>query len=135
MRRILAPRLAPKLATKLATGLALLLALALLIVCVACTQGGQTDTPRKEFTGTVYRITDYYDRNGGFSALGRALPEENGEKVLTVQAGDGLIVGNKEYRVEAASLKLSFYTQNSLSEVTEWWTDYCDLWKSRGELS
>ncbi|MCL2757607.1 MAG: hypothetical protein FWD43_05970 [Coriobacteriia bacterium] len=119
-----------------ARGLAFILVLAILIVGAVCVQGcRQADTPRKEYTGTVYRITDYYDKNGGFSALGQALPEENGEKVLTVQAGDGLIVGNKEYRVEAASLKISFYTQNSLNEVVQWWTDYCELWKSRGELS
>lgn len=84
--------------------------------------------------GTVYIITDYYDENGEFSALGSALDEENAEKVLMVKADDTIIVSDHEYTVIAESLTLTFYTQPSLDEVIQWWTDYCESRIERGEV-
>lgn len=113
---------------------AFLLAFLTMVFCAACggaPANGQAGTPPPDTApaddrGTLYAIADYYDANGGFSALGLALDEENSEKVLTVKAGDILIVGNREYSVTAESLTLTFYTQPSLDEVIVWWMDYCE---------
>ena len=109
----------------------------ILLSCVSCSDNptdGQTDIPPTTNTGTVYTITDYYDENGGYSALGLALEEENAEKVLTVKADDIIIIGKNEYTVMAESLTLAFYTQPSLDEVIAWWTDYCQSRIERGEM-
>jgi hypothetical protein len=59
---------------------------------------------------------------------------ENSERVLKVQAGDVLVVGTSEYSVTAQSLTIPFYTQPSLTEVTNWWTEYCENRVGRGEM-
>jgi len=80
----------------------------------------------KTTTEKVYSIIDYYNADGKFSDLGRALPfdSKNGEPALTVKKGDVIIVGDLKYTVVAESLTLYFYTQPSLTAVIQWWTDY-----------
>ena len=95
----------------------------------------QTSTQSFNETGTVYTIIDYYDTAGGYSELGLALEEENGEKVLTVLGGDTLIVGGLKYNVTVESLTIPFYTQSSLDQVFAWWVDYCQSRTDRGELT
>ena len=117
--------------------LALLLALIIMVFCASCANtpaDEQTSTPPADDTGTVYTIKDYYDANGGFSAVGSALDEENGEKVLKVNADDTLIVGDSRYKVTAEALTLHFYTQSSLDEVIVWWTDYMGSAQERGQV-
>ena len=109
---------------------AVLLSIIMAAACASCA-GGPEPAPA-EGGGTVYIITDYYDDTGGFSSLGQALDEENSEKTLTVNEGDALAVGDREYIVTAETLTLSFYTQPSLDEVVVWWVDYCEGWKERG---
>lgn len=111
-----------------------------LFLLTACTNSaGNTDdktgtsSPLPNGTGTVYRITDYYDADGGFSSLGLALDEENSEKVLKASEGDTLIVGDQEY-VVVHSLVIPFYTQTSLDEALAWWTAYCESRVERGEM-
>jgi len=114
-----------------------LLAFIIMVWCASCAgtpANEQTSMPTSVDKGTVYTIADYYDANGGFSALKSALDEENGEKVLTVKAGDRLIVGDHAYTVIAESLTIPFYTQLSLDEVLRWWTDYCESRIARGEV-
>jgi len=74
----------------------------------------------------AYRITDYYNADGKFSDLGRALPfdSKNGEKALTVKKGDVIIAGDLKYTVTAESITLYFYTQPSFTGVIQWWADY-----------
>ena len=115
----------------------LLLAFVIMVSCASCADKpatGPPNTPPPNNKGTVYTITDYYDANGGFSALGSALDEENAEKVLTVQMDDTLLVGDHAYTVIAESLTIPFYTQPSLGEVIQWWTDYCESRIERGEV-
>ena len=85
-------------------------------------------------SGNRYTITNYYNEDGGFSALGLALEEKGSEKVLTVKGGDILMVGSRQYTVTANSLTLSFYTQPSLANVTRWWTDYLNSWAEGGAV-
>jgi len=113
------------------------LALIIIALCVSCADepvNEPTSTPPTDGGGTVYTITDYYDVNGGYSDLGLALDEENGEKTLTVKSGDTLIVGGHSYSVTAEILTIPFYTQPSLDEVVDWWTDYCENRIERGEM-
>ena len=117
--------------------LVVLLTVVMLLLCASC-----ADTPPNEPTnalpadaaGTVYTIADYYNADGGFSALGLALNEENAEKVLTATGGDTLIVGDHAYSVTAESLTLTLYTQPSMDEVIEWWMEYCEGWEAQGEM-
>jgi hypothetical protein len=37
--------------------------------------------------------------------------------------------------VTAESLTLSFYTQPSLAEVIQWWTDYVEIWEEGGIIA
>ena len=85
-------------------------------------------------SGSKYIITDYYDEDGGFSALGLALEEKNTEKQMTVTVGDLLIIGDQQYIVAANSLTLSFYTQPSLNNAIKWWTDYLNSWEESGKV-
>ena len=117
----------------------LLLILIISVTCTAC--GGKTstgtpqvNTPTASVTGTTYTIKSYYDSEGGYSALGLALTEENGEKVLTVNSGDTIIVDGISYSVTAETLTIPFYTQPSLDEVSDWWTEYCESRIERGEV-
>ena len=113
----------------LALGLAFALVLPLLVsltLLAACANTSRNPQTSPDATGTAYKITDYYTTSGSFSARGLALKEENSEKVLTVNAGDTLVVSGHTYRITDASITLSFYTQPSLNEVIEWWTDYCE---------
>ena len=123
----------------LAYGLVFLFVVSLLTACggnVSNTPSNeQTATPPTDDTGDGCKILDYYNADGGFSALGLALDEENSEKVLTVTAGETLIAGTSKYIVTAESIVLCFYTQPSLAEVIEWWTDYCEGLKNIGELA
>ena len=116
---------------------AFLLGTMIVALCVSCANkpaSESTEAPPPSDKGTVHTITDYYDANGGFSALGLALDEENAEKVLSVKVGDTLIVGDHEYTVTAESLTIPFYTQPSLDEVIQWWADYCESRIERGEV-
>jgi len=83
----------------------------------------------------AYIITDYYNVDGSFSALGLALEEVNAEKTLVLNEGDIFIVNERQYRVMAESLVLSFYTQSSLDDVIQWWTDYVKIWSEDGIIS
>jgi len=115
-----------------------LLAVAILLLCASCTgtplgePTSTTSAPPTDDTGTVYTIADYYNASGEFSALGRALDEENAEKVLRIYSGDTLVVGDRGYSVATESLTLTFYTQPSLEEAITWWTEYCEGWKAQG---
>ena len=84
----------------------------------------------------VIKITDYYNQDGKFSALGAALPADSksGDKVLTVKNGDIIIVGDKQYKVTADSLAFELYTQPSIDKVIVWWTDYMNDWKDSGKI-
>jgi len=93
----------------------------------------------KDGAGTIpegaFRITEYYNVNGKLSALGEALPaNSDGEKTLTVKKGDIVVVGDKQYKVAADSLTLSFYTQPSSEQVITWWTDYMKDWLDSGDV-
>jgi len=124
-----------------------ILVLAMLLSCAACagtpasdqtstpTSNDRTSTAPTNNTGTVYKIADYYNADGSFSALGLVLNEEDTEKVLTVKDGDTIIVDNQKYSVTAESLTLPFYTQSSLDGVIEWWKDYCDSRIERDEMT
>ena len=101
----------------------------------ASDNGNNINPPAADIAETGYTVTGYYDENGGFSDSGLALDGENGEKVLTVNAGDTLIIGSNKYRVTAESITLYFYTQPSLAQVIEWWTDYCEGLKDSGEIT
>ncbi|MCL1810042.1 MAG: sigma-70 family RNA polymerase sigma factor [Clostridiales bacterium] len=92
------------------------------------------DTEPPAASGKKYTIADYYDAEGGFSALGMALIERDSEKQLTVKAGDLLVVDGRQYTVLATSLTLSFYTQPSLDNAMEWWTDYLENWAASGKV-
>jgi len=86
--------------------------------------------------GMTYNITDYYNTDDGkFSDLGLALSGENSERELTVRGGDILIDGDRRYEVMAESLTLSFYTQPSLDQVVQWWSDYLDSWAESGKVT
>ncbi|MCL1906000.1 MAG: hypothetical protein FWG06_03215, partial [Clostridiales bacterium] len=93
------------------------------------------DLEQPIISGNQYTIADYYGEDGGFSALGLALEENNSEKQLTVKAGDLLIVGDRLYIVVANSLTLSFYTQSSLNHAIKWWTDYLNSWAESGKVT
>jgi beta-lactamase regulating signal transducer with metallopeptidase domain len=82
-----------------------------------------TDTSSGWTSGRTYVLTDYYNNDGRFSALGLALDERNSEKVLTVSSGDILIVGGRQYEVTTQSLTLSAYPQPSLEQAIRWWTE------------
>ena len=113
---------------------AISLAILLPILCASCGDRPAAGAPPAEDGETAYTIIDYYDADGGVSALGLALGEENSEKVLAVKAGDVLIVGDRKYGVIAASLTLPFYTQPSLDEALAWWAEYCESRIERGEI-
>ncbi|MCL2136389.1 MAG: hypothetical protein FWH40_02535 [Coriobacteriia bacterium] len=80
-------------------------------------------------------ITDYYNEDGTFSSLGLALDEEDTEKVLYLSEGDTFIIDDHIYSVKSESLKLIFYTQNSLDDVILWWLDCADRWVESGFVS
>jgi hypothetical protein len=121
--------------------LSLSLALTMLLLCAACaeTQSAEstTATPLSATQDTVYTIADYYNENGGLSALGLALPLDmnTSERMLEVKAGNILVVGAKRYRISAKSIVLPLYTQPSLDQVFAWWTEYCESWIENGEAS
>ena len=85
-------------------------------------------------TYVEYSITDYYTEDGLLSDLGLALDEINSERVLSVISGDILIVGDLKYEVTTDVLTLSFYTQPSLDQAIQWWTDYLDSWAESSKL-
>jgi len=121
-----------------------LVTLMVMTVHVSCTkpENGQTaapsnDTvlPTSDATGDDYAILDYYNDDGSFSALGQALDEVNTEKTLALSDGDIFVVNSRRYIVTAETLTLSFYTQSSLADVVQWWTDYIKLWEEGGIIS
>ena len=76
--------------------------------------------------GRIY-ISDYYDANGGYSALGLALPRGvDSEGVLKAKNGDLLFVGGKQFKVTADTVTLSLYTQPTLARAIEWWVECMD---------
>jgi len=98
---------------------------------------GQTTVPPAESTtpgypDNAYVITDYYNEDGTFSGLGLALDEVNSEKTLILNDGDIFVVGGQMYIVTAETLTLSFYTQSSLADVNQWWTNFAKLWEWTG---
>ena len=128
------------------------LTLMLAAVCVSCVDkpaSEQTGPSQPENTGTnttntgtttatsgkVYTITDYYNEDGGYSALGTALNEVNSEKVLVVSVGDVLVFDNGRYIIAADSLTLPFYTQPSFDEVVNWWTEHLESWEKDGSIA
>jgi len=72
----------------------------------------------------TYSIADYYNEDGSFSALGLELDEIDFARVLTVEEGDTIIAGTRQFLVVVESYSFSFYTQSSLASVIEWVTDY-----------
>ena len=118
----------------------LLLVLVTAALCVSCgdkpASGRDTPSPGAVTAdeSELIRISDYYDADGAFSELGLALAEENAEKVLAVNSGDTLVVGDRRYRF-AVSRTIPFYTQPSLDEVMGWWMNYCENLIANGEIS
>ena len=86
--------------------------------------------------GRIY-ISDYYNADGGFSALGLALPLDgkSSEPVLTLKGGDVLFVGGRQYKVTEGTIKLAFYPQPSFERVVEWWIDCMDSWQETGKVT
>jgi len=126
----------------IALAAAILLAFLLLTACGGTNGSGeskndQLDTPPSSLDpGKVYyTVTDYYNDDGTFSELGLALNEINSEKTLALSDGDIFIVNGRQYMVTADSLTLSFYTQSSLADVIQWWTDYVKIWSEDGIIS
>jgi len=123
----------------------LLFALVAIALCASCSgapANGQTTAPPAESTAppsvypdNTYIITDYYNEDGTFSALGFALDEVYSEKTLVLNEGDTFVVNDRQYIVTAETLTLSFYTQSSLAEVIQWWADYVKLWEESGIVS
>lgn len=117
-------------------GLALLIVVSLLAAC----NGDKGNAPPPENTTQtsdepedVYcNITDYYNTDGTFSDLGLVLEEVDSEKVLVLGDGDIFTLNSRKYIVTAESLTLSFYTQPSLAEVIQWWTEYVEIWEESG---
>ena len=117
-------------------GLALLTVVSLLAAC----NGDKGNAPPPENTTQtpdepeeVYcNITDYYNTDGTFSDLGLVLEEVDSEKVLVLGDGDIFTLNSRKYIVTAESLTLSFYTQPSLAEVIQWWTEYVEIWEESG---
>ena len=117
--------------------LAITILLLLALTVAACGNGNKASTETLDSAANIegtYNIADYYNGDGRFSELGRALPfaAENGEKALTVKSGDVIIVGDLKYSVTEESLTLYFYTQPSLDEVFEWWADYFRVGEENG---
>ena len=94
-----------------------------------------------------FNITDYYNEDGSFSDLGTGLGIGTGiglgsapdatdsERELAVSGGDTLIVGARVYKVTVESLTLTFYTQPSLNQAIQWWTDYLNSWTETGKIT
>jgi|GEM_PF-6750495 len=76
--------------------------------------------------GTIYSIADYYTEEGSFSRRGIELAEQDSEKVLVLERGDWILVGNTQYEVVADSFTAVFYTQSSLDSAIIWWSDFLD---------
>ena len=93
--------------------------------------------PTEPKAESAIKILDYYDSSGKFSSLGQALPSDTktGDKVLTVRKGDTVVVGDKQYKVTADTIDLSFYTQPSTDKVIIWWTDYMKDWLEGGKVT
>ena len=77
-------------------------------------------------SGNSYYVSDYYNSDGTFSALGLALQNVGSERVLTLYSGDTIVVGSQQYTVTSGSIILSFYTQPSIDSVNTWWNSYLD---------
>jgi len=123
--------------------IATLLALAVAGCCAACAapvddgrgaSSSATSVQGPTGQGAVYTIADYYNDDGTLSALGMALPQENGEPVLAVAADDLIVVGERSYTVLEDTLALPFYTQPSLDEVMGWWADHMEGLKADGRV-
>ncbi|MCL1886024.1 MAG: hypothetical protein FWF98_04650 [Dehalococcoidia bacterium] len=110
------------------------------LACSSCGEAStneQISTPSPSPTtdsGSLITIDDYYNASGGYSALGLALDETTGEKMLAVHSGDTLEVNGTRYQISVEILTLPFYTQTSLAGVNEWWADYCESRIDRGEM-
>ena len=110
---------------------------AVLSLGLAASRAGPGDLP-DSFDGAeavnTYSIIDYYDEDGGYSALGLALEESDSGRTLTVSSGDILLVGDRRYEVTIDYLTLSFFTQPSLEQAVKWWADYLDSWEESGKV-
>ena len=80
----------------------------------------------------TYRIADYYNEDGSFSALGLGLEEIDYARMLTVEEGDTVIAGDRQFLVLAETYSFSFYTQSSLTRVIEWATEYLESLEESG---
>ena len=124
----------------------------LIILCSSCgdiPQDEQTDNLPLHFHSEInapvsdkyvnsektYIISDYYNEDGTFSDLGLALDEVNSEKVLIISGGETFIIGDRKYIVITEALAISFYTQSSINDVIQWWTDYIKTWEESGIVS
>jgi hypothetical protein len=122
--------------------LSLTLALMFMALGASCsgnTSNEQTEAPPPENVAPIpdnaYIIADYYNEDGTFSSLGLALEEANMEKVLTIKEGEVFVVNGRQYRVMVEELTVSFYTQSSIAEVFEWWSDYTSMWEINGTIA
>ena len=133
VKNVLKSRKSSRIAVALAVAFVTVLSLGLVVSrasAVDLTDAGSGMNAEKHYT-----ITDYYNEDGKFSALGLALDEEDSERVLAVSGGELLIAGERRYEVTVESLTLSFYTQPSLDQVIQWWADCLDSWAESGKVT
>ena len=82
----------------------------------------------------TYVISDYYTAEGRFSELGLTLEEIDAERILVLNSGDLLIVGDHQYQVTEGTLRLSAATQTSRDKAILWWTDYLNSLAEAGKV-
>ena len=68
--------------------------------------------------GAVFDISDFYSKSGKLQAF----------------KGDIIIVGKRQYTVEAASLSIEYWPQNTLDAAISWWTSYMDGYAESGAV-
>jgi hypothetical protein len=64
----------------------------------------------------TYNIADFYDKSGQ----------------LSVNKGDIIIVGQRQYRVLPNTYTISYWSQNTLNTAISWWTDYMNSYAADG---
>ena len=115
----------------------ILLTCSLLCACGGNNNPGGTPSTPDNPSQTTFIIANYYNTDGSFSALGQALPSDpvSGDRVLNVVVGNIVVVNGKQYRVTEPTLKLYFYTQNSMAEVNTWWVEYMNSAIERNQVA